>query len=228
LYWKIRRLYRLKAEWYPNEAEPSQPSSSAARGEQAVEVSAVIDEPVAFGYKIAWLAIRTTDPRHVARVVGISDLQPANWETGLEAAFRRQGLFVSPPVEGWVFVAGSQLPEPAPPVRLAAWESWIQRIAQEFSEVQYIGNQRVTSFYAWARFVDGREMRLFSSADGEIYVDRGTPAEVEKPWAQTDQDCCLPDEADVLLVAGQWGLNPMTLEDRDYPRGAGLFGQRAL
>lgn len=225
LFWKIRRLYRLKAEWYPKDSEPAHESSSLARGEQAVTISAVIDEPVAFGYKIAWLAIRSTDTRHVARVVGLLELQAANWETGLEAAFRRQGVFVSPPVEGWIFVAGIQLPEPAPAARLAAWEPWIRRVAQEFSQVQYFGNHRVTSFHAWARFVDGRETRIFSSADGEIYVDRGSPAAAEKPWTQEDDKCCLPDEEDVLRVAAEWGVSPMTLEDRDYPRGVGLLGK---
>jgi hypothetical protein len=190
-----------------------------------VALDSMPDEPVAFGYKIAWLAIRSTDTRHVARVVGLLDLQGANWETGLEAAFRGQGVFVSPPVEGWIFVAGIQLPEPAPAARLPAWQTWIRRVAQEFSEVQYFANHRVTSFHAWARFIDGRETRAFSSADGEIYVDRGSPAAAEKPWAQRDDSDCVPDEEDVLRLAAEWGVSPMNLEECDYPRAVGLLGR---
>lgn len=196
--------------------------------EQSIPLDATPDEPVAFGYKIAWLAIRSTDMNHVARVVGLTDLQPANWETGLESAFRGERTFVSPPIEGWVFVAGIHGLEPAVHL-LPAWERWMNAIAAEFSEVHYFGSQRVTGYCAWARFVDGRELRAFSCTDEAIYVDRGTPASVERRWSFDDAEADqLPDEEVVLTVAAEWGVSPMTLEDRDYPHGVGLVGRLSL
>jgi len=228
LYWKIRHLYQLKAEWYPKETEPARASSSpvAQPVKHSMPLDDTPDEPIAFGYKISWLTIRSTDTNHVARVVGLTDVQPANWETGLEAAIRGERIFVSPAIEGWIFVAGSDLPELAAGDSLADWQRWLAAIAAEFSEVQYFGSERVIGYCAWARFVDGRELRAFSCTDEAIHVDRGAPATVERNWSANDSEGDpRPDEEDLLRVAAEWGFNPMTLEDRDYPRGVGLVGR---
>jgi len=54
----------------------------------------------------------------------------------------------------------------------------------------------------------------------------GAPATVERNWSANDSEGDpRPDEEDLLRVAAEWGFNPMTLEDRDYPRGVGLVGR---
>lgn len=39
-----------------------------------------------FGYKIAWLAIRTDDTRSAAEALGLSDVRAASWAEGVAAA----------------------------------------------------------------------------------------------------------------------------------------------
>lgn len=224
LLWKIRGPIQASESTGRNVDDDNDFVFTDAR--PPVIIDATPDEPVAFGYKISWLAIRSTDANHVARMVGLTDLQPANWETGLEAAIRGEWIFVSPAIEGWVFVAGSDMPGPTAEESLVDWDRWMNAIAAEFSEVHYFGSKRDLGYCAWARFVDGRELRAFSCTVETIHVDRGTTASVERRWsANESKGDSRPGDEDVLRVAAEWGFNPMTLEDRDYPLGVGLVGR---
>ena len=40
------------------------------------------DKPAPFGYRMAWLAIRTSNAAQVAEALGVNALQHANWRTG--------------------------------------------------------------------------------------------------------------------------------------------------
>src|SRR5262245_29295665 len=74
------------------------------------------DPPVGFGYKIAWLAIQSEDPRSVLEALRealrLEDVVPANWRSGVTAAYRygEERVFVTPVVSGWVLCAGHSLP----------------------------------------------------------------------------------------------------------------------
>ena len=78
--------------------------------------SAVPDRPCAFGYGMAWLAIRARSAREVIEALRLFEPVPCNWNSGIGAVYdARLGashVFVSPPVGDWTFVVGLPLPHP--------------------------------------------------------------------------------------------------------------------
>src|SRR5687768_8664011 len=74
--------------------------------------------PVPFGYKIAWLALSTTDQDAVLRSLQLVNATEASWLAGVDVAYGDAGnlvgilfaapakVFVSPTVNGWTLVVG--------------------------------------------------------------------------------------------------------------------------
>lgn len=81
-----------------------------------VVFDATPDTPKSFGYRMSWLAIKSTDTHAVAAALALTGLEAANWNTGIGAIYDRDlsdsYVFVSPPVKGWTFIAGVPLPHP--------------------------------------------------------------------------------------------------------------------
>lgn len=148
------------------------------------------DLPDIFGYKIAWLALKAPDPASVVDALELQDATPANWASGLAAVHDRESppaslpwLFVSPAVSGWVLVVGSSLPYPTEIDRNRSagqkFELLLSRCMKRFADVQYFASHRVIDFYAWARALDGRPIRIFCYGGGEVAMNFGdqTPEE---------------------------------------------------
>ena len=151
------------------------------------------DAPVSFGYKVNWFAINTADPISVARVLAARDVRLANWETGLGVVFAepkwsRTGdfVFISPPVDGWVFLVGKGLSYPdqsdKPERRKIAqrFDRIFSALMTKYPDVQFFGSHRVVSFCAWARARNGRVERIFAYADGEVYANVGAQTAEER------------------------------------------------
>lgn len=198
------------------------------------------DSPITFGYKMAWLAIKATDAENVLSSLDIRNVQASNWQTGVVAAYNGHA-FVSPSVKGWVFVLSQMLPEPSGNSE-DEWSELLCRLSNQFDDVQYFGTHRVVEFHAWARFMNGNEIRAYAylGERGETLVDRGekTTGELdlgynyfvpESQEAESDsywerEDLCYPDEDHVMEVAGKWSIDPNTLEDVGLPHGVGWIG----
>jgi hypothetical protein len=68
--------------------------------------------PVPFGYKMGWLAMRSTDRDAIVRHLQLSDPIEADWQKGIDVIYRdaynlvklvvgsRSKVFISPPVSG--------------------------------------------------------------------------------------------------------------------------------
>ncbi|QDT43744.1 hypothetical protein Pan241w_38480 [Gimesia alba] len=198
------------------------------------------DSPIGFGYKMSWLAIKSTNANAVLEAIDIENLQPANWETGNVAAYHGHA-FVSPPVNGWVLVASNHLPGLGSETEPDHLTQLLSSLSLKFGEVQYFSTHRVVGYHAWGRFANGTETRAFAylGERGEILADRGesdSEAELgykyfdpDSPDADSDsywerEDLCYPDEEHVMEVAGQWSVNPTTLEDLDLPPSVGWIG----
>jgi hypothetical protein len=189
-----------------------------------------------FGYKICWLAIRTGRAEDVVAILPIENVQRANWHTGYVAAYGGH-VFVSPPVEDWVFVVSANLPALDTDANSMKWRELVTNVACKFREVQFFGTHRVSSYYAWARFRDGREERAFSYGDGQWLVDRGERTEAERNlgsnffnenskeakepgyWDRTDLE--FPNEQYLMKLAAEWSINPQTLGSRNESLGKG-------
>ena len=205
------------------------------------------DGPLPFGYKSTWLAVKAAGSDEVLDALPLTDIHAANWEFGFRAAFRGW-VFVTPPIEGWVFVLGGRLPEPGSREHPGQWRALLEPLAARFPDVHYFGSHRVVGWYAWARFLEGRCVRLFAylGEAGEVLVDRGerTPEERElgpdfaaeqarfdalaedpEPDRSALDAVRLPDEEDVVRLAGAWSLNPACLEELALAPSVGWIGR---
>ncbi|MEW9889429.1 MAG: hypothetical protein AB2989_04660 [Candidatus Symbiodolus clandestinus] len=85
---------------------PPRPNSIPASA-PPLTISHTPDIPQSFGYKTAWMAIKTVDTNSVIKALedlNFSNRQVANWDTGLQAAYshnkkyQHEHLFISPPL----------------------------------------------------------------------------------------------------------------------------------
>lgn len=191
-----------------------------------LEISAEPDEPVSFGYKTCWLAIRSDDPQAVIEAIGLRDVQRANWDSGTTAAYRHdeKWAFVTPVIDGWVLVVDSTLPSPERKDR--ANDQLLTNLSTKFAEVQFFGNHRVSDYAAWARYRNGTCLRSYSFVSETLH-SRGEPTAEEKaldipapPVGDTEGD--IPDEDVVMQLAGAWSIDPSELEEKAANLGPGL------
>jgi hypothetical protein len=176
------------------------------------------DKVQSFGYKCAWIAVRTEDMGAVIDTLGIRELRPGSWVEGVAYAYNG-GVFVTNPLRGYVLSASCAWPEPP----TGAWADEItpilERLARRFDDVQYFYTYRVVEGHAWARLKDGKRLRAFAVSDFQKLWDIGSPTEAE---AKLDLTC--PTEEDVMKVAGQWSIDPSKLENMNLDVTQGILG----
>lgn len=84
-----------------------------------------LENPKTFGFKCAWLAIKTQDIDKVVKALELKNIRVANWTSGFEARNEINGeVFVSPPLGEWILVIGLSLPQAGIYLRRAS--SWWQ------------------------------------------------------------------------------------------------------
>jgi hypothetical protein len=201
------------------------------------------DLPCAFGYRMAWLAVRSRDARRVVEALGLTAVEPANWRTGVgvvydpELAERR--VFVSPPVNGWVFVVGMALPKAAGSGFADALTPLLTGLGQSFVEVQYYATAPDRDFHGWARLIDGTLVRAFAVSGEDIVLNTGRTTKDERALGlklfelkgvkgrrgDTGGELILhPTEAHVMRLAGKWSIDPTTLGPQSGSPSLGTVG----
>jgi len=133
------------------------------------------DEPEPFGFKVSWFAVKTSDPVSVLDALEFGEGTPANWASGLEAAYGRSHkddpwVFISPPAGGWVLVIGFSLTYPTVETHHDIGKKFdvlFSRLMKRFDDVQFFGSYRVVGFVAWARALQGKSVRVFAFADAD-------------------------------------------------------------
>lgn len=103
------------------------------------------DKPQPFGFKVNWLALRTSDPSAVVDALELGEATPANWESGLAAVYSSKRddawVFVSPPVGGWVLAVSWLLPYPTVQSHDDAgrkFDALFSRLMNRFDDVQFM------------------------------------------------------------------------------------------
>jgi hypothetical protein len=209
------------------------------------------DAPVSFGYKIGWLTIRSTDPNAVMRALSLADPAEATWRAGIDAAYgdayrivlSRSRVFVSPPVNGWIFVVGQwTMGDGDDPGSI---EQLITRLSKEFGEAQAFATYRVIEYHHWMRAKSGDLERSFAylGESGQVLRDEGEPtsAELDIGWQRWPEDDEFPyepgdsstseearwrpNEEDVMTIAGHWSINPQTLGPDVSSTGTGILAR---
>jgi hypothetical protein len=237
LYWKFGRA---AGHQKPASASHSTTASKASAS-QAPMVATAPNVPVSFGYKLTWLAVRTTEAKAVAQALHLQGLQQCSWEHGVEGAYA-QTVFVTPAVAGWTLVAGRTLPFLPDPASVPAAEALVSQLSQQFGEAQYFSSQRVIEAHGWVKGLKGKIVRAYAYVgdQGETVVATGPLSAVEPPTlvntrslaAQRDTaylerpDLTTPTEELVMKIAAQWSVDPTTLDTRhDITPGFGWQGR---
>lgn len=203
------------------------------------EVETTEDNPIDFGYKLSWLAIRTNDQLKVAQALKPNKIINSNWESGIKLAYRKAS-FVTPPINDWILVA-NYFPLPDHENNVEDVSKNLINLSNVFGEVQLFGTHRVVEFHCWAKAIDGYIQRAYAyiGEQGKNIWIVGEPTEIEKNlklvntfsdeeneetyWDQID--LVIPDEELVMQIAESWSINPTTLSERIDIKGLGLIIQ---
>jgi hypothetical protein len=151
----------------------------------------------------------------VARALQLRTVLPANWEGGLAAA-RDSGVFVTPPVDGWVLVTGVDL-----------WRRrdvgsevlpLLQELSQTFSTACWFATHTGDEQHGWALCRRGRLVRAYAFAGeaGEVLsVGDSTTDErqlgcfVADPRDRSDDPIkWWPERSVVHALALRWSRDP--------------------
>lgn len=201
------------------------------------------DLPLPFGKNTGWIAVKAGSTRKVANVIGLSKRETANWRSGLEAVqnpvLGANKVFVSPPLDGWIFIVGSAIPFPGAAKHADQCTPLLTGLGNKFPEVQYYFADEELGFFAWARLKNGKIGRAFAWGDEGIIWNRGraTPEEralglrpLEPQTAKLEdrasaiQRLVYPSEDHVHRLAGAWSINPMDIKFMETSEGVGIVG----
>jgi hypothetical protein len=188
------------------------------------------DFPCAFGFRMSWLAIKSSDTRAVAEGLGLEAATPCNWNSGIgtvyDAKLGENHIFVSPPVRGWTFVVGLSLPYPASQNFVDKATPLLVSLGGRFPEVQYFLAFPALDFFAWARVADGRLVRAFAAGDEGVIWSKGKATREERQLGlklfelrgvkgrrgDAGGELILhPTEEHVMRIAQAWSMDPTKL-----------------
>jgi len=191
------------------------------------------DLPKSFPPVATWLALRAEDPEHVVRAMQLRTVLPANWSSGL-AQVASEGVFVTPPVAGWMFAVGRDLAVTTH--NPAELESLLTRLSEQFDEVMWFSTDEERDVHGWARARRGEFVRGYAYDEEQghtLWAGDVTEAESElgcfldDPRDQSDDEIkWWPDRRTVLAIARAWSMDPTTIEQsHDRVSGSGLVGR---
>ncbi len=181
-----------------------------------------------------WLAVKSNDPQTVQKALGLHNPTPCSWTEGM-ARVSDQKLFVSPPVNGWVLVVGSLLPDSSEDID--ACFRFLHRLSRDLGEVQFFSGNRAVGHHAWARFENGRVLRGYAWA-GETLWNQGPKTwgerklglkcfeyfegEARVPFAQSEPVRVNAEK--VLSLASLWSVDPTSVDDSTLTDAFGIAG----
>jgi hypothetical protein len=201
------------------------------------------DRPRPFGYKMAWLAVRTQDAAQLVDILQLREVRAANWQTGLatvyDEALAETHVYVTPPVGNWTFVVGLPLPHPLGRNFLDKATPLLLELGGHFEEVQYYFSYPDVDFFAWARVIEGALVRAFAAGDTGVLWNKGRPTREERSLGlklfelrgvrgrrgDSGGELLLhPTEDHVMRLAGLWGVDPTRIDARQGDFRLGYLG----
>ena len=214
---------------------PPEDGEAGTLGVDGEDLAAAGTGPVGFGYKIAWLAIRTEDTEAAAEALRLTGARAASWAEGIDAAYGaeqgRAPVFLTPVVDGWTLavLGGAGLFEDD---GAGGGALDLPSLSHRFGEVQKFATHRVVEYQEWQRWVSGSPVRRYCwiGESGEIRFDEGEPVSAEGNLLRAadlhgDRDASgFAGEETVMAVAAEWSINPTALGERDDLPPRGLLG----
>lgn len=183
--------------------------------------------PVAFGYKMGWITVRSETIQEVVNSLELRHPRPANWQEGIDCAYRLQGVFVAPPLNGWIAVVGFGPQTFAGHDSVSAAKRRIESASKVFRASCSFATHRVTEYHHWMRADEGRVTRCFAylGERGEVLSNEGpiTTAEQALTYGKLPPEQWQPDEDDVMKIASAWSYDPSKLTFSSGPAALGVI-----
>jgi hypothetical protein len=188
----------------------------------------------AFGSRpTCWLVVRSLNTKVVQAALGLDHFVPCPWAEGMTGG---HGFFIGPPVNGWIIVTGSGLPNPGCDVDDCFY--FLTELSRKLGHVQFFQAERVLHHHAWIRVENGVVTRAYAWA-GETVWNQGrkTAAEAElsmkcfgygehpgaASWAAAEWTAT--NVAKVPLLAARWSLDPARINERLRNHASGVAGE---
>lgn len=183
------------------------------------ELDTTEDEPVDFGFKQHWLAIKTTDTQKVAEALGAKQVYPCNWKKGIALAYRK-APYITPPIDGWTLVVNSDLLIDEGRDKEREIQE-LNRLSKLFGEAQFFVTHRIVEYHYWAKSINGVLTRAFGylGETGENTLIHGNPTDIEQ---ELSVENTFPDEEMVMKIAEAWSIDPTKISERTDIKGIGL------
>ena len=115
----------------------------------------------------SWLAVRSPDRKAVQAALGLNHFAPCSWAEGMTGG---HGFFIGPPVNGWIIVTGSGLPNPDSDADECF--RFLTELSRKLGHVQFFQAERVLHHHAWVRVENGVVKRAYAWA-GETVWNQG-------------------------------------------------------
>jgi hypothetical protein len=169
-----------------------------------------------------WLAIRSQNPQAVRDALGLDHFTPCPWVEGLTGG---HGFFIGAPVNGWIIVTGSGLPDPGN--NADDCFHFLTGLSRQLGQVQFFLAERVLQHHAWVRVENGVVKRAYAWA-GETVWNQGATTAAELDLSMKcfgyDEHPDVPawaaakwtagNVARVPLLAARWSLDPARINVR--------------
>ncbi len=189
----------------------------------------------AFNLPTRWLAIRSGNPQMVQAALALNNPVPCTWEEGLSAAHEKK-LFISPAIRGWVFVMGSNLPEPGEDVDRTF--RFVMDLSRKLGHVQFFSFNRAVNHHTWVQVELGTVVRAYSWG-GRTLWNQGALTRAESDlgmkchgYGEGEErvDFGRPDAAAVNterlpLLAARWSIDPTSIDAQMLKQHQGIAGQ---
>ena len=172
------------------------------------------DNPISFGYKISWYAVKTSDNLAIKRLIkpNIRTMQ-CSWQ---EAMTNYYG-FISPPINGWTLLIKKDFDQ-----------NLLEKLSKMFGEAQFFGSHRISDYYEYVKAIDGNIVRhvlangFVEKNIGELSIiemncDFSTEAMYDVLYEQNKTYLLEQyedfDEDFIIKMAAEWSVNPTTIDE---------------
>ncbi|HEX8017739.1 MAG TPA: hypothetical protein VF465_21105, partial [Flavobacterium sp.] len=125
-----------------------------------IEILTNPDEPIDFGFKTVWIAVKTDNKERLAEILELKNIQSSNWKSGIESAYN-DGIFITPLIGQWTLTVGMKLAN-GQLEDINKLEKILNKLSSEFGEAQSFGTHRVVEYHHWIKSINGEITRTYS------------------------------------------------------------------
>jgi hypothetical protein len=176
--------------------------------------------PLPFGRTCGWLAIRADRPEDVIAALPLAGARPADWRTGVRAAYEGR-VFVTPPLDGWVLVLSTRLPDAGDGRARERLTPFVTDLSRRLETTVLAFATSFSVGYSHFAAAEGgvlRRARADVASEGRRLLDRGDADVDGLPRREA------PREEEIFALAGRLSVDPNTLDRRTVPVGDGWLG----